>query len=97
MKTFSRDNLASADGMFVLNTGVALVIAVVFISSPYPKGRPTSSCLCTACHRERRRARASFSARTAHLAQSAWHPTRRHQHLSHRRPSGAVMGEALMR
>src|SRR2546430_13609763 len=30
MKTFSRDNLASADGMLVLGTGVALVIAVVF-------------------------------------------------------------------
>jgi transporter family protein len=30
MKTFSRDNLASADGMLVLGAGVALVIAVVF-------------------------------------------------------------------
>jgi hypothetical protein len=44
-----RDNLASADSMFVLGTGVALVIAVVFISSPHPKGRPASSCLSTAC------------------------------------------------
>jgi len=30
MKTFSRDNLASGDGMLVLGAGVALVIAVVF-------------------------------------------------------------------
>src|SRR5207302_9924323 len=30
MKTFARDNLASTDGMLVLGSGVALVIAVVF-------------------------------------------------------------------
>jgi len=30
MKAFSRDNLASADGMLALGAGVALVIAVVF-------------------------------------------------------------------
>ena len=30
IKAFSRDNLASADGMFALGTGVALVVAVVF-------------------------------------------------------------------
>ena len=30
MKTFSRENLVSVDGVFVLGTGVALVVAVVF-------------------------------------------------------------------
>jgi transporter family protein len=30
MRAFSRDNLASADGLFALGSGVALVIAVVF-------------------------------------------------------------------
>jgi hypothetical protein len=30
IKAFSRDNLVSVDGMFVLGAGVALVIAVVF-------------------------------------------------------------------
>ena len=30
MKTFSRQKLVSADGMFAFGTGVALVIAVVF-------------------------------------------------------------------
>src|SRR5437763_15271893 len=41
MKTFSRDNLASADGMFVLGAGVALVIAVVFYFLALSEG-PTS-------------------------------------------------------
>ena len=41
MKAFSRDNLISADGMFVLGTGVALVIAVVFYFLALSKG-PTS-------------------------------------------------------
>jgi bacterial/archaeal transporter family protein len=30
MKTFSRENLVSVDGVFVVGTGIALVIAVVF-------------------------------------------------------------------
>jgi transporter family protein len=30
MRAFSRDNLASADGLFAFGSGVALVIAVVF-------------------------------------------------------------------
>lgn len=30
MKTFSRENLVTVDGVFVLGTGVALVVAVVF-------------------------------------------------------------------
>src|SRR5207249_8370905 len=41
MKTFSRDNLVSADGMFVLGAGVALVIAVVFYFLALSEG-PTS-------------------------------------------------------
>src|SRR5207237_2166273 len=41
MKTFSRDNLASADGMLVLVAGVALVIAVVFYFLAFSEG-PTS-------------------------------------------------------
>src|SRR5207244_9027470 len=41
MKTFSRDNLASADGMLVLGAGVALVIAVVFYFLALSEG-PTS-------------------------------------------------------
>jgi hypothetical protein len=49
MKTFSRDNLANSDGMLVLGAGIALVIAVVFFSSRYPKGRPASSFPSMAC------------------------------------------------
>src|SRR2546430_10202038 len=41
MKTFSRDNLASTDGMLVLGAGVALVIAVVFYFLALSEG-PTS-------------------------------------------------------
>ena len=41
MKTFSRDNLASTDGMFALGAGVALVIAVVFYFLALSEG-PTS-------------------------------------------------------
>ena len=41
MKTFSRDNLASGDGMLVLGAGVALVIAVVFYFLALSEG-PTS-------------------------------------------------------
>jgi transporter family protein len=41
MKTFSRDNLASVDGMLVLGAGVALVIAVVFYFLALSEG-PTS-------------------------------------------------------
>src|SRR6266404_7176554 len=49
MKTFSRENLATADGMLVLGAGVALVIAVVFYSSHCPKGQPASSSRSMAC------------------------------------------------
>jgi transporter family protein len=41
MKTFSRANLASTDGMFALGAGVALVIAVVFYFLALSQG-PTS-------------------------------------------------------
>jgi bacterial/archaeal transporter family protein len=41
IKTFSRDNLVSADGMLVLGSGVALVIAVVFYFLALSEG-PTS-------------------------------------------------------
>jgi len=41
MKTFSRDNLVSTDGMLVLGAGVALVIAVVFYFLALSQG-PTS-------------------------------------------------------
>jgi len=41
IKNFSRDNLASADGMFALGAGVALVIAVVFYFLALSEG-PTS-------------------------------------------------------
>src|SRR5437867_1541680 len=41
IKTFSRENLVSADGMFVLGAGVALVIAVVFYFLALSEG-PTS-------------------------------------------------------
>jgi len=41
MKTFSRDNLVSSDGMLVLGAGVALVIAVVFYFLALAEG-PTS-------------------------------------------------------
>ena len=41
MKTFSRDNLATVDGMLVLGAGVALVIAVVFYFLALSEG-PTS-------------------------------------------------------
>jgi transporter family protein len=41
MKAFSRDNLASADGMLALGAGVALVIAVVFYFLALSEG-PTS-------------------------------------------------------
>src|SRR5207249_6641124 len=41
MKTFSRDNLASADGMLALGAGVALVIAVAFYFLALSEG-PTS-------------------------------------------------------
>jgi transporter family protein len=41
MKTFSRDNLVSADGMLALGAGVALVIAVVFYFLALSEG-PTS-------------------------------------------------------
>jgi bacterial/archaeal transporter family protein len=41
MKTFSRDNLASTDGMLVVGAGVALVIAVVFYFLALSQG-PTS-------------------------------------------------------
>jgi bacterial/archaeal transporter family protein len=41
MKTFSRDNLASADGLFVLGAGVALVIAVVFYFLALSEGPTT--------------------------------------------------------
>jgi transporter family protein len=41
IKTFSRVNLASSDGMLVLGTGVALVIAVVFYFLALSEG-PTS-------------------------------------------------------
>jgi bacterial/archaeal transporter family protein len=41
MKAFSRDNLASGDGMLVLGAGVALVIAVVFYFLALSEG-PTS-------------------------------------------------------
>jgi transporter family protein len=41
MKTFSRDNLASSDGMLVFGAGVALVIAVVFYFLALSEG-PTS-------------------------------------------------------
>jgi bacterial/archaeal transporter family protein len=41
MKTFSRENLASADGMLTLGAGVALVIAVVFYFLALSQG-PTS-------------------------------------------------------
>ena len=41
MKTFSRDNLVSADGMFAFGAGVALVIAVVFYFLALSEG-PTS-------------------------------------------------------
>src|SRR5436189_3873431 len=44
MKTFSRDNLVSADGMFVLGAGVALVIAVVFYFLALSEGR-TAACV----------------------------------------------------
>jgi hypothetical protein len=39
IKTFSRDNFASADGMLVLGAGVALVIAVVFYFLALSEGR----------------------------------------------------------
>jgi|SRR5215470_3171017 len=41
IKAFSRDNLASLDGMFALGAGVALVIAVVFYFLALSEG-PTS-------------------------------------------------------
>src|SRR4029434_3771783 len=41
LKTFSRDNLASSDGMLVLGAGVALVVAVVFYFLALSEG-PTS-------------------------------------------------------
>jgi len=41
IKTFSRDNLASADGLFVLGAGVALVIAVVFYFLALSQGPTT--------------------------------------------------------
>jgi bacterial/archaeal transporter family protein len=41
MKAFSRDNLASGDGVLVLGAGVALVIAVVFYFLALSEG-PTS-------------------------------------------------------
>ena len=41
IKTFSRDNLVSADGIFALSAGVALVIAVVFYFLALSEG-PTS-------------------------------------------------------
>ena len=41
MKAFSRDNLASGDGMLVFGAGVALVIAVVFYFLALSEG-PTS-------------------------------------------------------
>src|SRR6266496_2260052 len=41
IKTFSRENLASTDGMLVLGAGVALVIAVVFYFLALSEG-PTS-------------------------------------------------------
>ncbi|HEX3619793.1 MAG TPA: EamA family transporter [Candidatus Udaeobacter sp.] len=41
MKAFSRDNLASGDGILVLGAGVALVIAVVFYFLALSEG-PTS-------------------------------------------------------
>ena len=41
MKTFSRDNLASSDGMLVLGAGVALVIAVVFYFLALSEGPTT--------------------------------------------------------
>jgi transporter family protein len=41
MKTFSRENLASTDGMLALGAGVALVIAVVFYFLALSEG-PTS-------------------------------------------------------
>jgi transporter family protein len=41
IKNFSRDNLASADGVFALSAGVALVIAVVFYFLALSEG-PTS-------------------------------------------------------
>jgi len=41
MRAFSRDNLVSADGLFALGSGVALVIAVVFYFLALSEG-PTS-------------------------------------------------------
>ena len=41
IKTFTRDNLASADGMLAFGAGVALVIAVVFYFLALSEG-PTS-------------------------------------------------------
>ena len=41
IKTFSRDNLGSVDGMFAIGAGVALVIAVVFYFLALSEG-PTS-------------------------------------------------------
>jgi len=41
IKAFSRDNLASGDGMFALGAGLALVIAVVFYFLALSEG-PTS-------------------------------------------------------
>ena len=41
IKTFSRDNFASSDGMLVLGAGVALVIAVVFYFLALSEGPTT--------------------------------------------------------
>ena len=41
MKAFSRDNLASSDGMLVLGAGIALAVAVVFYFLALSEG-PTS-------------------------------------------------------
>jgi uncharacterized membrane protein len=49
MKTFSRDNLASTDGMLVLGAGVSLVIAVVFYFLALSEGPPASSSRSMAC------------------------------------------------
>src|SRR5438270_8251112 len=83
MKTFSRDNLVSSDGMLVLGAGVALVIAVVFYLLALSEGasqrrRPD----LWHVYRWRRRARTSFPARTAQLSQSSRYPPRCRQHLS---------------
>src|SRR5438034_11818463 len=49
MKTFSRENLAGADGMFVFGAGVALVSAVVFYFLALSEGPTSMSSRSMAC------------------------------------------------